>query len=152
MLKKVTGALNFHPPKQIKFKDQPLLEASVCMSSGDKSPGSAGQVEQPAWEGQRVVWDAGWSLFLYSPSLGRVKPGQEAQHLSSAFLSHSFFFFFFFFLTFYLFIFLLHSLVTQLHIHVYALFSHIIMFHHKWQDIVPNATQQDLIANPFQRQ
>ena len=43
-------------------------------------------------------------------------------------------------------------MVTQLHIHVYILFSHIIMLHHKWLDIVPSATQQDLIANPFQRQ
>ena len=32
------------------------------------------------------------------------------------------------------------------------LLSHIIMLHHKWLDIVPSATQQDLIANPFQRQ
>ena len=48
--------------------------------------------------------------------------------------------------------FLLYSMVTQLHIHVYFLFSHIIMLHHKWLDIVPSATQQDLIAYPFQRQ
>ena len=43
-------------------------------------------------------------------------------------------------------------MVTQLHIHVHILFSHIIMLHHKWLDIVPRATQQDLIANPFQRE
>ena len=43
--------------------------------------------------------------------------------------------------------FLLHSMVTQLHIHVYILFSHIIVLHHKWLDIVPSATQQDLTAN-----
>ena len=43
-------------------------------------------------------------------------------------------------------------MVTQLHIHVYILFSHIIMLFHKWLDIVPIAVQQDLIANPFQRQ
>ena len=64
-------------------------------------------------------------------------------------------------LTFYLFfycyfpstIFLpLYSMETQLHIHVNILFSHIIMFHHKWLDIVPSDTQQDLIAHPFQRQ
>ena len=48
--------------------------------------------------------------------------------------------------------FLLYSMVAQLHIHVYILFSHIIMLHHKWLDIVPRATQQDLIAYPFQRQ
>ena len=36
--------------------------------------------------------------------------------------------------------FLLYSMVTQLHIHVYILFSHIIIFHHKWPDIVPSAT------------
>ena len=46
--------------------------------------------------------------------------------------------------------FLLYSKVTQSHIHEYILFSHIIMFHHKWLDIVPSATQQDLIAYPFQ--
>lgn len=48
--------------------------------------------------------------------------------------------------------FLLYSMVTQLHIHVHILLSHIIMFHHKWLDIVPSATQQGLIVNPFQRQ
>ena len=48
--------------------------------------------------------------------------------------------------------FLLYSVVTQLHIHVHILFSPIIMLHHKWLDIVPSATQQDLIANPFQKQ
>jgi len=31
-------------------------------------------------------------------------------------------------------------------------FAHIIMLQHTWPDIVPSATQQDLIANPFQRQ
>jgi len=36
-------------------------------------------------------------------------------------------------------------------IHVYILFSYIIMIHHKWLDMVPSATQQDLIAYPFQR-
>ena len=52
----------------------------------------------------------------------------------------------------YNFFFLLYSKVTQLHIHIYILFSHIIMLHHKWLDIVLSATQQDLIASPFQRQ
>ena len=50
------------------------------------------------------------------------------------------------------FYFLLYSMVTQLHIHVHILFSHIIMPHHEWLDIAPSATQQDLIPNPFQRQ
>ena len=36
--------------------------------------------------------------------------------------------------------------------YVYILSSHIIMLHHKWPDIVPSATQKDLISNPFQRQ
>jgi len=62
-----------------------------------------------------------------------------------------------FFLIYFLFpqyitFFLLYSMVTQLHIHVRILFLHIIMLHHKWLDVVPSATQQDLIANPFQRQ
>ena len=43
-------------------------------------------------------------------------------------------------------------MVTQLHIHVYILFFHIIVLYHKWLDIVSSATQQDLIANPFWRQ
>ena len=42
--------------------------------------------------------------------------------------------------------FLLSSKVTQLHVHVYILFPHVTMFHHKWLDIVPSAIQQDLIA------
>ena len=37
-------------------------------------------------------------------------------------------------------------MVTQLHIYVYILFSHIITLRHKWLDITPRATQQDLIA------
>ena len=42
--------------------------------------------------------------------------------------------------------------MTQLHIHAYIVFSLIIMLHHKWLDIVPNAEQQDLIAYPTQKQ
>ena len=38
------------------------------------------------------------------------------------------------------------------YIYMYTFFSHIIMLHHKWLDIVPSATKQDHIANPFQRQ
>ena len=45
--------------------------------------------------------------------------------------------------------FLLYSMVTQLHIYVYILFSHIIILHHKWLDIVPSATQQDLTPKGF---
>ena len=48
--------------------------------------------------------------------------------------------------------FLLYIMVTQLHIHIHIPFLHIITFHHKWLDIVSSATQQDLTANPFQRQ
>jgi len=43
-------------------------------------------------------------------------------------------------------------MVTQLHIHINSLFSHMIMLHHKGPDSVPSATKQDLIANPFHRQ
>ena len=35
---------------------------------------------------------------------------------------------------------LLYNKVTQSHIHIYILFSHIIMLSHKWLDIVPSAT------------
>ena len=48
--------------------------------------------------------------------------------------------------------FLLYSKVTQPHIHVYIPFSHIIRLPHKWLGIVLSATQQDLIAYPFQKQ
>ena len=47
---------------------------------------------------------------------------------------------------------LLYSKMTQLYIHVWILFSHNIMLLHKWLDIVPSATQQDLIDNPLQCQ
>ena len=48
--------------------------------------------------------------------------------------------------------FLLHSKVTQSHIHVYIFFSPIIMLYHKWADLVARGIQQDPIAYPFQRQ
>ena len=41
---------------------------------------------------------------------------------------------------------------TQLHIHVYIIFSPIVMLRSKYLDIVLSATQQDLIFNPFQKQ
>ena len=63
-------------------------------------------------------------------------------------------FFFFFFLivvdltVFYQF--LLYYKVTQLYIYIHIIFLTLssIIFHHKWLDIVPCATQQDLIAYP----
>ena len=77
-------------------------------------------------------------------------------YYSVVYLLLAFAFFFIFYFIFIIFnsyfpdtiFFLLYSMVTQLHI----LFLHITMLHHKWLDIVPSATQQDLIANPFQRQ
>ena len=48
--------------------------------------------------------------------------------------------------------FTLYSMGTQLHIHVYIIFSPIVMLHCKYLDIVLSATQQDLIVNPFQKQ
>ena len=65
-----------------------------------------------------------------------------------------FYFFFFYIMIFFPIIaglqcavnFLLYSMVTQSHIHVYILFSHINMLHHKWLHIVSSAIQQDLIA------
>ena len=48
--------------------------------------------------------------------------------------------------------FLLYSMMTQLHMHEYILFFHIIMLHHKWLDIVTSATQQDLAAYPLHMQ
>ena len=41
---------------------------------------------------------------------------------------------------------------TKLHIHVYMLFPPIIVLLCKYLDIVLNATQQDLIVDPFQEQ
>ena len=52
--------------------------------------------------------------------------------------------------------FLLYSTVTLsfIYIYIYTLFLTLssIMFHNKWPDIVPYATQQDLIINPLQMQ
>ena len=50
------------------------------------------------------------------------------------------------------FFFLLYSMGTQLDIHVYIIFSPIVMLHCKYLDIVLSATQQDLIVSPFQKQ
>jgi len=43
---------------------------------------------------------------------------------------------------------------TQLHIHVYIVFSPIVVLHSKYLDIVLSAqfSQQDLLINPFQKQ
>ena len=46
----------------------------------------------------------------------------------------------------------LYSMGTQLHTHVYTLFSPIVILQCKYLDIVLNATQQDLIVNPSQKQ
>ena len=66
-------------------------------------------------------------------------------------LQDSYLFIYLLFFSYLSFFFLLNSKVAQLHIHVYTLFCHIIMFHHMLLDLVLSATQQDLIANPFQR-
>ena len=52
----------------------------------------------------------------------------------------------------YVFFFPLYSMGTKLHIHVYILFPPIVMLQCKYLDIVLNATQLDLIVNPFQEQ
>ena len=46
----------------------------------------------------------------------------------------------------------LYIMGTQLHIHVYIIFSAIVVLHFKYLDIVLSATQQNLIVNPFQEQ
>ena len=46
----------------------------------------------------------------------------------------------------------LYSMGTQSRIHVYIIFSPIVMLRCKYLDIVLSATQQDLIVNPFQEQ
>ena len=43
----------------------------------------------------------------------------------------------------------MYNMGTQLHIHVYILFSPIVMLCCKYLDMVLSATQQDLIVNPF---
>ena len=48
--------------------------------------------------------------------------------------------------------FLLYSMGTKLHIHVYIIFPPIVVLQYKYLDRVLNATQQDLIVNPFQGQ
>lgn len=50
------------------------------------------------------------------------------------------------------FFFLLYSLGTKVHIHLYILFPPIVVLWCKYLDIVLNATQQDLIINPVQEQ
>ena len=56
------------------------------------------------------------------------------------------------FLFFISFIFLLYSMGTKLHMHVYILFPLIVVLQCKYLDIVLNAAQQDLTVNPFQEQ
>ena len=46
----------------------------------------------------------------------------------------------------------LYSIGIQLHIHVYIIFSPIVVLRCQYLDIVLSATQQDLIVNPFQKQ
>ena len=41
---------------------------------------------------------------------------------------------------------------NKLHIHIYILFPPIVVLRYKYLDIVLNATQQDLLVNPFQEQ
>ena len=53
------------------------------------------------------------------------------------------------YLLIYLFIFLLYSMGAKLHLHVYF-FPPFVLFQCKYLDIVLNATQHDLIVNPFQ--
>ena len=50
------------------------------------------------------------------------------------------------------FFFSLYSMGTKLHIHVYILFPPIVVLRCEYLDIVLNATQQDIIVNPFQEQ
>ena len=57
---------------------------------------------------------------------------------------------FYFFLS--LFIFPLYSMGTKLHIHGYIIFPPIVLLPCNYLDIVLSATQQDLMANPFQKQ
>ena len=57
-----------------------------------------------------------------------------------------------FFFYIFLFIFPLYNMWTKLHIHVYIIFSPIVVLRCKYLHIVLNATHQDLIANPFQEQ
>ena len=49
-----------------------------------------------------------------------------------------------------LFIFPLYSMGAKIHLHVYIFFPPFVVFQCKYLDIVLNATQQDLIVNPFQ--
>ena len=54
--------------------------------------------------------------------------------------------------TFFNLFFPLYSMGTKLHIHVYILFPPIVVLRCKYLDIVLNATQQNVIINPFQQQ
>ena len=46
----------------------------------------------------------------------------------------------------------MYSMGTQLHIHLYIIFSPIVVLHCNYLDIVLRATQQDIIVNPFPKQ
>ena len=39
---------------------------------------------------------------------------------------------------------------AKIHLHIYIFFPHFVLLQYKYLDIVLNATQQDLIVNPFQ--
>ena len=55
-------------------------------------------------------------------------------------------------LFYFIYLFPLYNMGSKLHIHVYIIFPPIVMLQCKYLDIVLNATQQDLIVNPFQEQ
>lgn len=81
--KKVTGGLNFHSPTNQVQRSVPWLEASACILAQDARSALSGQdrLGSMPGKGRLCVCHEGWILFRESPGLGRVKPGQEAQHL-----------------------------------------------------------------------
>ena len=62
------------------------------------------------------------------------------------------FYYYYYYFYFYCFFFPRYSIGTQLYIHVYIIFSPIVVLQSKYLDIVLSATQQDLIVSPFQVQ
>ena len=105
-------------------------------------------------KGKAQVYDSGISC-LPNPRINlHISNGGDRQILYASFFSFFFYndFYFFHYCWFTVVNFLLHSKVTQSHIHVFILFSPIIMLHHKCPDIVPSAREQDPIVYPFQRQ
>lgn len=81
--KKVTGELNFHSPTNPVQRSAPCSEASACSLAPDARSALCGRDGLGSMPGKGRLCECheGHILFRESPGLGRVRSGQEAQHL-----------------------------------------------------------------------